>query len=177
MDLEERMELRDRLFGDEHRQRELADLLADPPEDPDAAAVVDDVRPLLERLFEFADARLPLGTPAEAVELALRRASAFGLEAVVEYCGGSERVGGDAVDEVRRLLADQVAAGRLTVEYMFDCPNCGNVAAGREELPLEPFTVVCHGGTCDGAERTIDPKTARALFVNADQSPTLESWV
>jgi hypothetical protein len=177
VDLEKRMALRDKLLGDELRQRELADLFAEPPDDPEAAEIVEAAHPLYERLQHLADEHLPLGSAAEAVELALRSASAFGISAVVEYCGGEERIGGDVVDEVRRLLGEQVAAGRLTVEYYWDCPSCGNVAGEREDLPDEPFTVTCRGGMCDGAKRTLDPARAHAVFVNAARGPMLESWI
>jgi hypothetical protein len=177
VDLEARLRLREALLGDEERQREIAELLAGRPRDPTAARVLEAARPLFARLHELADAHLPLGTPAEAVAYALRRSSAFRVEAVLDYCGEHERTGGQAVDEVRRLLGEQVVAGRLTVEYLFDCPSCGNIADGREELPSELFTVVCHGGRCEGAERRIDPATAQAIFVNADPDPALESWV
>jgi hypothetical protein len=177
MDLEERLRLRETLLGYEEHQQEIAELFATAPLDGEAAEVLKAARPLFERLHELVDELLPLGTPAEAVAHALRRSSAFRVETVLDYCGEHERTGGDAVDDVRLLLAEQVAAGRLSVEYVFDCPSCGNIADERDDLPSEPVTVVCHGGRCEGAERTIDPANARAIFVNADPDPALESWV
>jgi len=48
-------------------------------------------------------------------------------------------------------------------------------AQGREEFPDDPFQVFCDV-KCR-AERTVDPATAEAIFVNVDENPRLESWV
>ena len=115
-------------------------------------------------------------TPAEAVEYALTYASAFTVSSLVDFCGLDERHDNHDLDEVRRLLAQHVADGRLSVEYMFTCPRCGGLLAIIADLPDQPFPAVCRGDSCRG-ERLIDPGAARAVFVNSDQNPTLEGWV
>jgi hypothetical protein len=176
MDLDERRHLRDLVLGDDQQREELHALLTSESADQSVRRLVDDITPPLERLRRIVDEHLPLGTPEEAVAYALTHASGFSVAAVVEYCGAAEQRGGDPVDEVRRLLADHVRAGQLSVEYVFDCPGCGNMITGRDELPAETLEVYCDHDRCRVAHR-IDPAAAHAVFINANQDPELESWI
>ena len=176
MDLDERLRLRDLLLGDDERLEGLNALLSSPTADESVRRLVNDLAPLLEQLSRVVDEHLPVGTPEEAVEYALARASGFDVASVVEYCGADERAGGDPVDDVRRLLAGQVEAGRLTVEYVFDCPGCGNILTVRDDLPAEVFEVYCEHDRCEVAH-PIAPAAARAVFINADEEPGLASWI
>jgi hypothetical protein len=177
VDLGERLQLRDLLLGDDEvRRRELDALLTGGLDDPEVAPLVADVAPLIAQLHEAVDEHLPLGTPREAVDYALAHASGFSVAAVAEHCGAQESRGGEVVDEVRRLLAREVEGGRLTVEYVFDCPSCGNIIDGRRRLPSEPFRVFCDHRTCC-ARRTVEPATAQAIFINAEQALALEIWI
>ena len=177
MDLGERLQLRDLLLGDdEARRRELDALLSNESGDPEVAFLVADIAPLIARLHDAVDEHLPFGTPREAVDYALEHASGFSVAAVAEHCGAQESRGGDEVDEVRRLLAMEVQTGRLSVEYVFDCPSCGNIIDGRRRLPRSPFRVFCEHRACR-AKRAIDPAAAHALFINADRAPALEIWI
>jgi hypothetical protein len=106
----------------------------------------------------------------------MAHASGFTVAAVVEYCGTEERRGDETVDAVRRLLFDEVAAGSLTVGYVFSCPSCGNVIDSRAELPEAPFSVYCEHPSC-ASERTVDPASALAVFRNTSDDPSLESWI
>jgi hypothetical protein len=176
MDLSQRLELRDLLLGEDDAQRRaLRDFLTSDHEDPEISRLVADVAPLVARLDEAVDQHLPYGTPREAVEHAISRSAGFSVAAVAEYCDADEKHGGEAINEVRRLLAEAAAEGRLTVEYSFDCPNCGNVIDHRDDLPDGRFTVMCEA-RCK-AERVVDPATAHAVFMNTNQDPALESWI
>lgn len=175
MDLGERLRLRDLLLGDDRRD-ELEALLTDEPADPEVARLVGDVAPLIARLHETVDKHLPLGTPREAVDYAIARATGFSVATVAEYCSADESRGGHEIDEIRGLLAEEVQAGRLTVEYIFECPSCRNVIDGRGDLPTGPFRVYCEHPSCH-AERTLAPARAHAVFMNTNQDSTLESWI
>ena len=176
MNLHERLELRELLLGDDLWRREIDRLLAPAANDPAIERLPADLRPVLHHLWDIADAHLPVATPAEAVEYALAHASAFTIASLVDFCGVDERHDNHDLDEVRRLLAQHVADGRLSVEYMFACPRCGGLLAIIADLPDEPFQAVCRGDSCRG-KRLIEPGAARAVFVNSDQNPTLEGWV
>jgi hypothetical protein len=176
MDLDERLRLRDLLLGDDERREQLAALLTSPTPDESVRLLVEGIAPALAQLGRIVDEHLPLGTPEKAVESALTHASGFDVSSVLEYRGADERRGGDPVDDVRRLLAAQVQAGRLTVEYVFDCPGCGNILTVRDDLPAEMFEVYCEHDRCEVAHR-IDPAGARAVFINADQDPGLANWI
>jgi hypothetical protein len=176
MDLDERLRLRDLLLGDDDRREQLAALLTSPTPDEPVRLLVEEIAPALAQLDRIIDEHLPLGTPDEAVEYALTHASGFDVASLLEYCGADEQRGGDPVDDVRRLLAAQVQAGRLTVEYVFDCPGCGNILTVRDDLPAEMFEVYCEHDRCEVAHR-IDPAAARAVFINADEDPRLASWI
>jgi predicted RNA-binding Zn-ribbon protein involved in translation (DUF1610 family) len=69
-----------------------------------------------------------------------------------------------------------VQAGRLEISYLFNCPSCGKVIGGRDDLPWRPFRVFCEHGNCR-AERVIDPARADAVFTNPDCGPGLQSWL
>jgi hypothetical protein len=178
VDLGQRLRLRDLLLGDDDARRdELDALLSAGSDDPEIAPLIADVAPLVAQLHEAVDEHLPFGTPREAVDYALDHAGGFSVAAVAEHCGAQESRGGEEVDEVRRLLAEEVQAGRLSVEYVFDCPSCGNIIDDRRQLPAEPFRVFCGYRSCC-TRRTIDPATAHAIFVNAEQAaPALEIWI
>jgi hypothetical protein len=176
MNLHERLELRELLLGDDLWRREVDRLLASAANDPVVELLVADLRPVLQHLRDVADAHLPVPTPAEAVEYALAHASAFTVASLVDFCGLDERHDNHDLDEVRRLLAQHVADGRLSVEYMVTCPHCGGLLAIIADLPDQPFPAVCRADSCRG-ERLIEPGAARAVFVNSDQNPTLEGWV
>ena len=103
-------------------------------------------------------------------------ASAFSLSSIVDLCGETEHHGGEQVDEVRRLLAAEVDAGRLQVAYVVDCPECRNVIGDRDHLPTAPFEMFCEFGD-DHSSEVIDPATAHAIFVNVSRDPALERWV
>lgn len=175
MDLDERLRLRDLLLGEERRD-ELNALLASPPPDEAVRHLIDALGPAFALLGRIVDEHLPLGTPTEAVDYALTHASGFDVASVLEYCGADEGQGGHSVDEVRRLLADHVDAGRLSVEYMFDCPRCGNMIAGRSDLPVDVFEVYCEHDRCRVTHR-IDPAAAHAVYVNASEGPALRNWI
>ncbi len=135
-----------------------------------------EIRPVLARLGEIADQYLPLGTPREAVDYVLGHATGFGLSSVAEYCGADEREGDRLVNELQRLLAGEVRAGRLVISYLSGCPPCGNVINSRDDLSEGPFQVFCEHGNCR-AERTVDPARADAVFINANRDPGLKSWL
>jgi hypothetical protein len=176
MDLEDRLRLRDLLLGDDHREHDLKALLLGEHADPAVRRLVAEVQPLLAQLEEIADLHVPVGTPREAVQYVLGRASGFRLSSVAEYCGHDERYGSSIVTEVQRLLAGEVQAGRLEISYLFSCPSCGNVIDYRDKLPEEPFQTFCEHGNCQ-AERTVDPAKADAVFINASRDPALENWL
>jgi hypothetical protein len=176
MDLDERLRLRDLLLGVDQRREQLAALLTPATPDESVRLLVEEIAPALAQLARIVNEHLPLGTPEEAVEYALTHASDFDVSSVLEYCGAEERRGGDPVDDVRRLLAAQVQAERLTVEYVFDCPGCGNILTVRDDLPAEAFEVYCEHDRCEVAHR-IEPAAARAVFINADEDPRLTSWI
>jgi hypothetical protein len=100
------------------------------------------------------------------VDYALTHASAFSLSSIVDYCGVSERRGSDGLDEVRRLLAEHVAAGRLRVEYMFVCRRCAGPLEITAQIADAPRVVVCESEFCRLGQR-MDPTSARAVFINA----------
>ncbi len=118
----------------------------------------------------------PAWPTPEAVDYALGHAAGFRLSSVAEYCGTDEQHGDRLINELQRLLAGKVQAGRLEISYLFDCPSCGNVIGGRDDLPEGPFRVFCKHGSCR-AERTIDPAKADAVFLNANRDPGLKSWL
>jgi hypothetical protein len=175
MNLDERLELRDLLQGDQLWRREIDQLLARAASDPDVGRLAADLQPVLARLREVVDEHLPVATPPEAVEYALTHASAFTIASIVDFCGLDERHDSRDLHEVRRLLAQHVADGRLSVECMFTCPRCG-FPVDITELPDQPIAVTCIHDSCRG-EEIIDPATARAVFVNSNRDPTLEGWV
>lgn len=176
MDLDERLRLRDLLLGDDQRREELDALLTSAPHDGAVRRLLDAIVPPLEQLRGVVDDQLPLGTPEEAVDYALAHASVFSVASVLEYCGADERQGGEPVDDVRRLLAGHVRAGRLKVEYVFDCPGCGNALTVREQLPETIFEAYCEHDRCEVAHR-IDPAAAHAVFINSHEDRGLESWI
>lgn len=176
MDLGDRLRLRELLLGDDQRLAGLDELMHADHADPAVRHLAEQVRPVLARLGEIADRYVPLDTPREAVDYALGHATGFRLSSVAEYCGTYERHGGSLINELQRLLAAEVQAGRLEISYMFDCPSCGNVIANRDDLPEAPFRVFCDQANCQ-AERTIDPVNADAVFINANQDPGMANWL
>lgn len=175
MELDDRMHLRDLLLGQDIQ--EAVELLhAQAKDDPDAAALLDELQQALGQIAEAVDRHAPKGTPLEAVEYALSHASAFSLNSVAEYADASERDPDAATNEIRLALHSQVHAGRLSIAYVFDCPSCGNVIDERDDLPPAPYTVRCEHGNCK-TDRTIDPAVAHAIFLNQNGDHDLESWV
>jgi hypothetical protein len=176
MNLHERLELRELLLGDDLWRREIDRLLARAASDPDVERLAADLRPVLAHVREVVDEHLPVATPPEAVQYALTHASAFTISSIVNFCGLDERHDHHDLDEVRRLLAQHVEHGRLSVEYMFSCPRCGGLLAIVADLPAQPFPAICRSDSCRD-EQILDPGAASAVFVNSDQNPTLEGWV
>lgn len=180
MDPGERLDLRELILGEDPQlRRRLLQFLSEPHSDGTTARLVADLGPLFARIEAAVDEHLPFATPREAVDYSVARSAGFTVSFVAEYCGVKEEHGGPAIDEVRRLLAEEVTAGRLTVAYVFDCPTCGNVIDERDHLPDAPFKAQCEGQCPEHGvpEQVVDPATAYAMFVNTRDDPALESWM